>query len=133
MSRMSAGAASAASFSSLPCEGRGGLGRGAFGISPNRGHPLPASPCLRRGRGKSARLEPLSQGWGQCAGSPVRADDARLGFEHHAEAFMHGHGDAARQRQQRSDERRVGKECVSTCSSRGSPYHYKKKKKTTPT
>src|SRR3546814_19502765 len=27
----------------------------------------------------------------------------------------------------RSEERRVGKECVSTCSSRGSPCHYKKK------
>src|SRR3546814_14304695 len=26
----------------------------------------------------------------------------------------------------RSDERRVGKECVSTCRSRWSPYHYKK-------
>src|SRR3546814_17915035 len=25
----------------------------------------------------------------------------------------------------RSDERRVGKECVSTCRSRWSPYHYK--------
>src|SRR3546814_19810776 len=30
-------------------------------------------------------------------------------------------------RTQRSEERRVGKECVSTCSSRRSPYHYKKK------
>src|SRR3546814_17590710 len=28
----------------------------------------------------------------------------------------------------RSDERRVGKECVSTSRSRWSPYHYKKKK-----
>src|SRR3546814_16123129 len=27
----------------------------------------------------------------------------------------------------RSEERRVGKECVSTCRSRCSPYHYKKK------
>src|SRR3546814_12191480 len=27
----------------------------------------------------------------------------------------------------RSDERRVGKECVSTCRSRWSPYHYKTK------
>src|SRR3546814_20044062 len=27
----------------------------------------------------------------------------------------------------RSEERRVGKECVSTCSSRWSPYHKKKK------
>src|SRR3546814_20734388 len=31
----------------------------------------------------------------------------------------------------RSEERRVGKECVSTCSSRWSPYH-SKKTKTTP-
>src|SRR3546814_17047053 len=29
----------------------------------------------------------------------------------------------------RSEERRVGKECVSTCRSRWAPYHYKKKKK----
>src|SRR3546814_17064136 len=28
----------------------------------------------------------------------------------------------------RTEERRVGKECVSTCRSRWSPYHYKKKK-----
>src|SRR3546814_15800806 len=28
----------------------------------------------------------------------------------------------------RSEERRVGKECVSTCRSRWSPYHYTKKK-----
>src|SRR3546814_3648290 len=45
------GAAEAASFCSLPCEGRGGLGRGVFRINANRGHPLPASPCRRRGRG----------------------------------------------------------------------------------
>src|SRR3546814_12147003 len=30
--------------------------------------------------------------------------------------------------QPRSEERRVGKECVSTCRSRWSSYHYKKKK-----
>src|SRR3546814_12877523 len=30
----------------------------------------------------------------------------------------------------RSEERRVGKECVSTCRSRWAPYHKKKKKKT---
>src|SRR3546814_11658222 len=29
----------------------------------------------------------------------------------------------------RSEERRVGKECVSTCRSRWSPYHYNKKEK----
>src|SRR6056297_3692684 len=32
---------------------------------------------------------------------------------------------------ERSEERRVGKECVSTCRSRWSPYHYKTKKKRT--
>src|SRR3546814_15937115 len=32
---------------------------------------------------------------------------------------------------ERSEERRVGKECVRTCRSRWSPYHYKKKHKTT--
>src|SRR3546814_11208704 len=31
-----------------------------------------------------------------------------------------------RARERRSEERRVGKECVSTCRSRWSPYHYKK-------
>src|SRR3546814_15417381 len=31
----------------------------------------------------------------------------------------------------RSEERRVGKECVSTCRSRWSPYQYKKKNKDT--
>src|SRR3546814_13933262 len=36
---------------------------------------------------------------------------------------------AARDRQEtRSEERRVGKECVSTCRSRWSPYNYKKNK-----
>src|SRR3546814_19988030 len=31
---------------------------------------------------------------------------------------------------ERSEERRVGKECVSTCRSRWSPYHYKNKQMT---
>src|SRR3546814_11228509 len=34
----------------------------------------------------------------------------------------------AAQAKARSEERRVGKECVSTCRSRWSPYHYKKNK-----
>src|SRR3546814_9908086 len=41
----------------------------------------------------------------------------RLGFEHPAELLRLGAVD------QRSEERRVGKECVSTCRSRWSPYH----------
>src|SRR3546814_13375079 len=35
-------------------------------------------------------------------------------------------GQSKRQRCRRSDERRVGKECASTCRSRWSPYHLKK-------
>src|SRR3546814_20051926 len=34
---------------------------------------------------------------------------------------------AEKERSHRSEERRVGKECVSTCRSRWSPYHYQKK------
>src|SRR3546814_15828599 len=37
-------------------------------------------------------------------------------------------GKAQRMEQERSEERRVGKECVSTCRTRWSPYHSKKKK-----
>src|SRR3546814_12409831 len=36
-------------------------------------------------------------------------------------------------RDRRSEERRVGKECVSTCRSRWSPYHEKKKQNSTMT
>src|SRR3546814_2696840 len=42
---------------SLPCEGRGGFGRGVFRTSASRDHPLPASPCLRRGRGQSGSAQ----------------------------------------------------------------------------
>src|SRR3546814_19904257 len=38
-----------------------------------------------------------------------------------------GRGDAEGRPHLRSEERRVGKECVSTCRSRWSPSHYKKK------
>src|SRR3546814_3886533 len=39
----------------------------------------------------------------------------------HRDAGVHGRADAGVE--QRSEERRVGKECVSTCRSRWSPYH----------
>src|SRR3546814_11627070 len=39
-------------------------------------------------------------------------------------------GEIAAEAEVRSEERRVGKECVSTCKSRWSPIHYKKKKQT---
>src|SRR3546814_3137398 len=44
-------------------------------------------------------------------------DDSRF------EGVIAAGDEAARQRDIRSEERRVGKECVSTCRSRWSPYH----------
>src|SRR3546814_15071348 len=63
-----------------------------------------------------------------------------MGTEHHAARRLFGRearaereaaADPLRARHDvgRSEERRVGKECVSTCRSRWSPYHYKKKKR----
>src|SRR3546814_12080080 len=67
-----------------------------------------------------------------------RADvDARMRARRRPRCFGFEQ-DAAQRRQavaaekgaeERSDERRVGKECVSTCRSRWSPYHEKKKNK----
>src|SRR3546814_13212037 len=56
---------------------------------------------------------------GDAAGAAVAhlADDGRPEVQADADA-------------QRSEERRVGKECVSTCRSRGSPYTSKKKNPT---
>src|SRR3546814_1595351 len=44
---------------------------------------------------------------------------------------LHARRGGAGRRECRSEERRVGKECVSTCGFRWSPYHEKKKHSTT--
>src|SRR3546814_14617759 len=49
--------------------------------------------------------------------------DGRNFHSHRAMGHVAGNFD-----RDRSEERRVGKECVSTCRSRWSPYHKKKKK-----
>src|SRR3546814_6821180 len=53
----------AAHVALAPSPAKAGEGWGGVSskISANREHPLPASPCLRRGRGqdKSSRLKPL--------------------------------------------------------------------------
>src|SRR3546814_16199854 len=69
-------------------------------------------------RGLGAYLE-RGREWLQERGQRVR-DQAELAA-HGMASLVQG---AAR-----SEERRVGKECVSTCRSRWSPYPYKKKKK----
>src|SRR3546814_4511992 len=61
---------------------------------------------------------------------PVRSD-AEPGSDHPNEDCGHEHGEAGADQDPepgaraalRSEERRVGKECVSTCRSRWSPYH----------
>src|SRR3546814_19657113 len=62
-----------------------------------------------------------------------RAEHARLRSEDEGIAVAAEGGERRLDRRPvgsgRSEERRVGKECVSTCRSRRSPYHYKKKNK----
>src|SRR3546814_12003003 len=52
-------------------------------------------------------------------GDPPAAEHALAGVEHRGLPRR----DTVFGRVERSEERRVGKECVSTCRSRGSPYH----------
>src|SRR3546814_12986343 len=81
-------------------------------------------PRSLRGRG---RADPLSGGICLCRTSnpsPQRTP--------HAEQIQGGAAYPGRRPASgphRSEERRVGKECVSTCRSRWSPYHEKKKTK----
>src|SRR3546814_15286906 len=76
-----------------------------------------------RGHHRAARRTPASGRAGHCggtssAGETPRLPDGRLGW------WSWDYGSHP----MRSEERRVGKECVSTCRSRWSPYHSKKKK-----
>src|SRR3546814_18073674 len=57
----------------------------------------------------------------------VRFDDPDEGFSEIARRRTHARPKLPPKAiSTRSEERRVGKECVSTCRSRWSPYHYKK-------
>src|SRR3546814_13351272 len=77
-----------------------------------------SSDLLRRGLAPRAAApdDPIlaSTLWGLSFGNPL---GLAAGFDKDAQIM-------------RSEERRVGKECVSTCRSRWSPYHSKKKKQT---
>src|SRR3546814_20523520 len=61
---------------------------------------------------------------------PERAEQEQHDAQRRLQGTDHGSAMPARWlfRKRRSEERRVGKECVSPCRSRWSPYHYKKKK-----
>src|SRR3546814_15266666 len=71
--------------------------------------------CSSDALGGNARVCALGAGETPQRVSTVRVRERR--------PFVH-----AREQLCRSEERRVGKECVSTCRSRWSPSHYKKKK-----
>src|SRR3546814_15964439 len=77
------------------------------------------APSLRNDRQKRARGEARTR-------SAVRAKPTPAPYAGPSTTAMTGRSRLSRSR---SEERRVGKECVSTCRSRWSPYHYKKKKK----
>src|SRR3546814_15611149 len=88
--------------------------------------PLLAETCPehgRRGGGRSAYpwLDRIL-----VVDVPVTVQHARLLQRDGIDAALADRMIAA----QRSEERRVGKECVSTCRSRWSPYHSKHKKQT---
>src|SRR3546814_14064831 len=65
---------------------------------------------------------------GKVPHQPVFVDRRQLSMVHRIP--LHLFRDCAPDSPNRSEERRVGKECVSTCRSRWSPYHYKKKQQT---
>src|SRR3546814_19872533 len=55
----------------------------------------------------------------------------RLRDQERFQAIARHEGERGFEEVERSEERRVGKECASTCRYRGSPYTYKKKKRET--
>src|SRR3546814_11655228 len=81
-------------------------------LSPAR---IPGRPALRPVR----RRGPRRRSTGACPAPPWKRGGAQPGGGGSAELRPRG--------AERSEERRVGKECVSTCRSRCSPSHYKKK------
>src|SRR3546814_21035045 len=76
-------------------------------------HAIASGPCFHRGDASRGRRVLLHQ----VKGALVPFAAWIIGAEHRGRLFrLLG----------RSEERRVGKACVRTCSSRLSPYHYKK-------
>src|SRR3546814_5435118 len=57
------------------------------------------------------------------AARPVRETNQQLAIIDHARRRNPCNNTRARSKRDRSEERRVGKECVSTCRSRWSPHH----------
>src|SRR3546814_19872866 len=91
--------------------------------------PLPPAPPGSEGRRRScsglvARFLGIGDRLFQIGGD---LGAHRLGPAPRVFALGKGFTRLLESRQARSEERRVGKECVSTCRSRWAPSHYKKK------
>src|SRR3546814_16709085 len=94
-----------------------------LGGRPGRAPVVRAGPAVPR---RARRGEPgRRRGGRRGAARRRRAGPAAGATMKRAVAFLPPFGCAAR-----SEERRVGKECVSTCRSRWSPYPYKKQRYT---
>src|SRR3546814_3890167 len=79
---------------------------------------LPAVPA---GRGRAGQREEVGAAGDAADGAALHGGGADLGVAQHAEQLAEALDLLFHPR--RSEERRVGKECVSTCRSRWSPYH----------
>src|SRR3546814_14966712 len=104
----------------------------ASGIA-DRSIPVMAMEVARAKNGTIAIIPPSlgdsSCGEGEIAGLSFRLDHVRHRFHHRPQCrdtlahTCHALIEWGIVRKVRSEERRVGKECVSTCRSRWSPYH----------
>src|SRR3546814_2464381 len=89
-----------------------GKGKGTLDGKPMSGNDLEEKMGTVR---DPAKLREMWVSWHE-VGVPMKTDYVRM-----VEIANEG-------ARERSEERRVGQECVSTCRSRWSPYHYNKKK-----
>src|SRR3546814_14061152 len=94
-----------------------------FGSGKRKAHDRPA-----RAAAQALHLRPRGSAGAGLGGTLLRRarGGAALVSRRQAGATAGRHG--TRLAPGRSEERRVGKECVSTCRSRWSPYHLKKRK-----
>src|SRR3546814_19742296 len=81
------------------------------------------SSDLRADRADAGQGPACRHGAARLFGRAARQPGAALS-RHRGESAAHGQ--CARTSERRSEERRVGKECVSTCRYRWSPHHYRK-------
>src|SRR3546814_15307809 len=100
--------------------------------------PFPDTTLFRPLEGRAGQAALPRRGDDRARGAQTLARDRRVRRDEPGQTQVHGQtrdllnlvvGEIGRDLN-RSEERRVGKECVSTCRSRWSPYHSKKQRNT---